>query len=1150
MILDLNPDAGRTTVSRIVLFVADSWEHVCPVVRVSAPAREAGLTVIRGNELQDGRMRFFPERISEGDLVVIQRDFPAYEDAYERVMVEARARAKPVVYELDDLLLRLPDVHPDRSRYERTRFPIMRAILEADAVIAPSATLCEFLSEFNPSTWLYPNYLVDAYWTLPASAGARNNASVRPLVVGYMGGHSHSPDIAMIAPVLLHLLERYREKISLRFWGLAPPPELSTWPNVEAIHPGLVDYEEFARYFGRQECDIFVAPLLDNMFNRCKSALKFLEYSSLGVPGVYSRVAPYESVVRQGENGFLASNEHEWETQLSLLIEDAGLRSRVGTQAQLTVRDNWLLSEHGGEWADTLAKIASVQKSARSTTAVISTLKEVRSWYEGLVEGIERDQPGPGHLRAQLGEDKGSVKDLEERLVALQTQVRVQEEVETDLRHSLVERDQTVGALQAKVAAGERETQELSARLNAITSGRVWQFALALRAFEMSLMPKGSLRERICGVGMRSLSLIRAHGISHLIRVAGEKLVKGVSGRAIRPHLSGAASDARERPMVSMTAEPGAICPAPAIAIVVIHDGSEAFTAKEAQHWREGQTWRETELVIWSRRSGQAWRDNARQDTWRADDVSALCGGIRARYMCVASPDLLEQEATFLEANLIALETESLAFTVNVFGNEKWAPERLRQGHLPGDRVSPLLRQVVRRDCVGDGFSLDVSSRIVKGKSVIGKLIVHTTDRFDGEGALAFEARIHGAEIVVAGQRILGFSAAAPEREAVSHLTHPVDTVLAVDPQPGDLPTVLVILPFLAVGGAERLLLRVMRHLKDRIRFLVLTVDRHDPALGTTADEFRQVTPYVYNLYDFLESHLLFSFFSYAIGRFAPGTFYIANGATWIYDAISTLRAYHPSIRMIDQVYHHQLGWIDRYDPAVISSLDGHIGGNSKICRAYVERGARTGQVYLIEHGVEPDEVDPALYSREKLNEIREKLDIKGGRRIVSFVGRLHPQKRPLDFVELARRFSTDSSLVFLMIGGGPLMETVSSQISRVGLTNLSCHSYYRPISDIYAVSDVIVIPSEYEATPLVLLEAQAMGKPVVATDVGNNREVLEFTKGGQVASRVGDVDELAGALTRALSQPYDPVRMRQAVIGRFGMGSIAEQYRRVLLGE
>ena len=105
----------------------------------------------------------------------------------------------------------------------------------------------------------------------------------------------------------------------------------------------------FARYFSKQNIDIFIAPLRNNLFNRCKSCIKFLEYSALGTPGVYSRIAPYEGIVVHGENGFLASSPQEWEAYLGILIKDHILRRSMGNAAQDTVK-RMLLSDHAHEW--------------------------------------------------------------------------------------------------------------------------------------------------------------------------------------------------------------------------------------------------------------------------------------------------------------------------------------------------------------------------------------------------------------------------------------------------------------------------------------------------------------------------------------------------------------------------------------------------------------------------------------------------------------------------------------------------------------------------------------------------------------------------------------------------------------------------------
>ncbi len=334
-------NANRESRFTIVVYTADKWEHVCPIIRLVKPAEMGGIHLVRGNDWDGEELHVFPERLKEADIVVIQRDFPSHVRDYEEVIGLARDQQKIVVYELDDLLPELPDQHPDFYHYLTARTAIIRAIVDANGVVGSTPAICDYLRSFNPHAWVFPNYLNDQLWNLKPVL-RRERSSV---IIGYMGGHSHSYDLEVIVPVLERLLKRYSKQIYfkygkqiyLKFWGIAPPPEIREWPYVEWLDVGIVNYEEFASYFSDQDCDIFIAPLRDNLFNRCKSHLKFLEYSALAVPGVYSRVTPYESVVENGVNGFLATSPQEWEQCLIRLIENRELREQIGAEAHATV---------------------------------------------------------------------------------------------------------------------------------------------------------------------------------------------------------------------------------------------------------------------------------------------------------------------------------------------------------------------------------------------------------------------------------------------------------------------------------------------------------------------------------------------------------------------------------------------------------------------------------------------------------------------------------------------------------------------------------------------------------------------------------------------------------------------------------------------
>jgi glycosyltransferase involved in cell wall biosynthesis len=327
-------------------------------LRMSGPLQACGIQYVAGN-IPGEFCR--PELVSQADIVVIQRDFPVSHDVYE-IMARARAEGKRVVFDLDDLLLELPDDHPNLADYGRpsVMFPMMQALVEADSVTVSTPALAAYCREFNQNVWVLPNYLDESIW-LPEPA-TRPRPPDAPVVIGFQGTDSHVPDLLLLRGVFSNLKRRYGSRVHLHLVGCPPPREIVedngddwlTWTP-----SSLVSYSAFAAQFSQLAWDISLAPLRNNLFNRCKSQIKFLEYSALRIPGVYADLPPYESIVSHGENGFLAQQPEEWERYLSLLIESPRLRHEIGNGAHATVQHDWLLCQHACEWSDTYRHIAS-----------------------------------------------------------------------------------------------------------------------------------------------------------------------------------------------------------------------------------------------------------------------------------------------------------------------------------------------------------------------------------------------------------------------------------------------------------------------------------------------------------------------------------------------------------------------------------------------------------------------------------------------------------------------------------------------------------------------------------------------------------------------------------------------------------------------
>jgi glycosyltransferase involved in cell wall biosynthesis len=194
------------------------------------------------------------------------------------------------------------------------------------------------------------------------------------VTIGYLGSSSHQPDLQTIEPALGKILERYPQ-VWLHFWGCQPSPGLLVHDRVHYTPLMVLNYQDYSQYCAGLEIDIALAPLRDSPFNRSKSPVKFYEYSALGLPGVYSDVAAYNEVVVDHENGLLARDDDSWHEQLSALIENPELRSRLAQQAQAQLRENWLISNQAQQWEQAYTAILAAPR--RQVPAQISVPREL-----------------------------------------------------------------------------------------------------------------------------------------------------------------------------------------------------------------------------------------------------------------------------------------------------------------------------------------------------------------------------------------------------------------------------------------------------------------------------------------------------------------------------------------------------------------------------------------------------------------------------------------------------------------------------------------------------------------------------------------------------------------------------------------------------
>lgn len=363
----------QVKIKKATIFSVANPEHAIASLRLTAPLSEAQIDL-------DWRMpheEFDENSLTDSDVVVIQRDYPRFVDQYFQIHSHAHQIKIPVIFEIDDLLWELPEEHPDRSTHHYTDalLPMMFAAWAADGISVASPGIKDYLAGLNPNIFVLPNFLNSRIWSLDQP----RTTSDRSTTIGYMGGDSHKPDLEMVEPAILKILDRFQDRVKFKIWGFQPSPRLLRHPQVEweSLEPG--NYAEFADYFTQQEFDIYIAPLKDSLFNRCKSSIKLLEYTSLGITGVSSRLNPYREVINHGVTGFLADSLEQWEDHLTALIENPEKRQKMALEAQNSVRNDWLLEDHHYLWQKGYENIADTYSQRQDVPGVLKLMRSIVS---------------------------------------------------------------------------------------------------------------------------------------------------------------------------------------------------------------------------------------------------------------------------------------------------------------------------------------------------------------------------------------------------------------------------------------------------------------------------------------------------------------------------------------------------------------------------------------------------------------------------------------------------------------------------------------------------------------------------------------------------------------------------------------------------
>jgi glycosyltransferase involved in cell wall biosynthesis len=200
------------------------------------------------------------------------------------------------------------------------------------------------------------------------------------------------------------------------------------------------------------------------------------------------------------------------------------------------------------------------------------------------------------------------------------------------------------------------------------------------------------------------------------------------------------------------------------------------------------------------------------------------------------------------------------------------------------------------------------------------------------------------------------------------------------------------------------------------------------------------------------------------------------------------------------------------------------------------EQGLGGDRVVTIENGVDLEAWDPARHSRE---DARREWALAPGDLAVGVVASLSPVKGHADFLRAAARLAGRAPRArFFLIGDGPLRGALEGQAAELGIADRVVFAGPRDdVARLLAMLDVVAVPSHTEGLSNALLEAMAMGRPVVATAAGGNADVVRDGENGRLVPP-RDPEALAAAVLELLDSPA-----AAQALGRAARRSVAERY-------
>lgn len=347
------PVTMHSAKTKIGIFGSAPLVCACPALRLVSPLtylhETEGLEAVNIATLLETAPESLEDELKSMSALVLQRSKIAFWPYRDFGPFLERTRTR-LILEVDDAMMHAPETNPQYAFFQSMQHEFEEYFRHADLITVSTPYLKELYSHYNPNVVVLPNCIDTTIW--PCEPPAQSTTEGLPIKILFSGTPSHVEDFRVLSTAIKRILEEFPQAVELIIWGNMIP-EFAGHPSVRLIEQYVDNYASYAATLATLKADIGIIPLQDTVFNRAKSAIKWLEYSACGIAGIFSNVGEYGDVMRHGKTGLMVeNNDADWYAAIKELIVNRQLRSSIAREAYNDVMSGYTVAHNAHKWLE------------------------------------------------------------------------------------------------------------------------------------------------------------------------------------------------------------------------------------------------------------------------------------------------------------------------------------------------------------------------------------------------------------------------------------------------------------------------------------------------------------------------------------------------------------------------------------------------------------------------------------------------------------------------------------------------------------------------------------------------------------------------------------------------------------------------------